>query len=97
MEYNEILISTDSGRPCRPLFYKKDDGSFSYESDLFLQQIKNNKLTWKNVIHGYYDKTTDEATGKSVNIKMLMKNIDKLEKTSCVLEYLDTQESEYII
>ena len=90
---NEILISTDSGRPCRPLFYKKDDGSFSYESDLFSQHVKNNKLKWNNIIEGYYDKKEEQST----NIKMIMKNIEKLEKTSCVLEYLDTQESEYII
>ena len=89
---NEIIIFTDAGRPTRPLFYMSND-NFSYNRENVIKLIKDNKLTWTQCIKGFGNKNNLLLKDSVINAK----NTSTLEKTSCVVEYIDTQEAEGII
>jgi DNA-directed RNA polymerase II subunit RPB2 len=89
---NEIIVFSDGGRLCRPIYYIKKDKmpSFAREFDDF------EKITWKQLTGGIakhkviYDSnkiySQDELYGN--------KKEDFLDNNSCVIEFIDTQESE---
>ena len=93
---NEILICTDAGRACRPLFYMKgseydraDDETMSYTNPLFFKKIEDNTITWKELTCGIELNTLK----KFENVL----NIKKIENNMGILEFIDTQEAEGIV
>ena len=95
---NVINIYTDSGRLCRPIFYN-DNNKASYNKDFIIEKIKKNDFSWEELVTGFAKKN------KSFNYKDLcayMKisdlyntnNLNELEETKAVIEYLDTAETE---
>ena len=49
----EILISTDAGRPCHPLYYMENNGKMSYERDIIEENLNNRTLTWNEALAGF--------------------------------------------
>ena len=53
IKQNAILIFTDGGRLCRPIFYRDED-KMSYEKSLNF--LKKGKYNWDNLISGFLEK-----------------------------------------
>jgi DNA-directed RNA polymerase II subunit RPB2 len=53
IKQNAILIFTDGGRLCRPIFYRDED-EMSYEKSL--KQLTLGKYTWDNLVSGFTEK-----------------------------------------
>ena len=53
---NEIIISTDKGRPMRPVFYALSGDIISWGRDEIIQKIINKKITWQELIMGFHKK-----------------------------------------
>ena len=99
---NEIHISTDAGRMTRPIFYVDENRKLSYESKDSMTKIVNRDYKWDQLLHGFSPKPekysvkdcktyTPEAlygtTTPEESLEVLLKN-------KCVVEYLDTSETE---
>lgn len=95
---NELIVFTDSGRLCRPIFYI-DDKTPSFKKKEILEKINNNNFSWNNLISGFSkknDENYDVNTCKYYKINELY-NTDKfedLENTEAIIDYIDTTESE---
>jgi DNA-directed RNA polymerase II subunit RPB2 len=53
IKQNAIMIFTDGGRLCRPIFYRDDD-KMSYENSL--KKLNDGKYTWDNLVSGFAEK-----------------------------------------
>ena len=53
IKQNSIMIFTDGGRLCRPIFYRDDD-EMSYEK--LVNFLKKGKYNWDNLISGFSEK-----------------------------------------
>jgi DNA-directed RNA polymerase II subunit RPB2 len=102
---NTILLSTDGGRLCRPIFYKDDHTKqFSFENEeiKFIQAGDDrHKDLWLKIITGFHSKNADiqynPYIGQYYSWTDLYPSIDRKEhvqKSKALLEYIDTQESE---
>jgi DNA-directed RNA polymerase beta subunit len=80
IKLNEILISTDAGRPCRPLFYKMLDGKWSQE-----REFKDN-INWFNYTKGFKNEENEL-------FKTQRKRMDLVNNGS-IVEFIDTMEGE---
>ena len=80
IKLNEILISTDAGRPCRPLFYKMLDGKWSQK-----REFKDN-INWFNYTKGFKNKENEL-------FKTQRKRKDLVNNGS-IVEFIDTMEGE---
>ena len=102
---NTIFIYTDSGRLCRPIFYKDDD-KFSYENDKVIKMIENDEFTWEQLLTGFNDKKISSFKANSNTIYELSQLYDnvgeetnpaKLSKfidNKAIIDYIDTSETE---
>jgi DNA-directed RNA polymerase II subunit RPB2 len=101
IEKDELIIFTDAGRLCRPLFYiNKDTEKVSYENPSVLNKIKTDDFTWNELISGFLKK---EDPNFSIDSCKLYENIsdlysvssmDELAQHQSVVEYIDTSETE---
>jgi len=84
---NEIIVWTDSGRPCRPLFYmySKKNNILSYERPDVIDMFEKNKISFKQMIKGFGNYNEFENTEMLDGL---------LQKQSSVVEYVDTIECE---
>ena len=95
---NELIVFTDSGRLCRPIFYI-DNKTPSFKKKEILEKINSNNFSWNNLISGFSkknDENYDVNTCKYYKIDELY-NTDKfedLENTEAIIDYIDTTESE---
>ncbi len=95
---NIINIYTDAGRLCRPIFYN-DNNKASYNKDFIIEKIKKNDFSWEQLITGFAKKN-DSFNYKNLCSYMKISdlyntnNIDDLEETKAVIEYLDSAETE---
>ena len=90
--FNELYISTDGGRCCRPLPVVKDN-KLLLNNDI-ISKLKVNLYNWENLISGFDNKKSrldyyncDYDCRENIN-----NLISSLEKTQGVLEYIDTDE-----
>jgi len=95
---NELIIFTDSGRLCRPVFYV-DDKKPAFKRKEILEKINNNSFTWSNLVSGFAKKKINDYnlnTCEFYKINDLYDTTDfeKLENTEAVIEYIDTAEEE---
>ena len=104
---NIINIYTDSGRICRPIFYKEPGAKkMSFESDTIIDRIKGGKFTWEQLICGFNSRKLDKFhpnNYKMYNLPELYENVKeetnplKLQTfidNKAIIDYIDTNESE---
>ena len=95
---NELIIFTDSGRLCRPVFYVKDN-LVSFKKIQILEKINSTKFSWNDLINGFAAKKVKDFDVNSCNIYDIKElydidDFDKLEATEGIIDYLDTSEEE---
>ena len=94
---NEILIATDSGRPCHPLFYMTKNGTLSFERESVMEKLNSGELTWNEALTGFLNIKQTNLTVCDIHAQAKYMNPDilaSLNASSSVIEYLDTQELE---
>ena len=105
---NSIFISTDGGRMCRPIFYKDEiTNEYCFENKSIWSKIENllNKrstdsklLLWNSIISGFHPKKIANYNPyKNVFYEwkdLYDVNPTEIKHNKCLLEYLDTQETE---
>ena len=95
---NELIVFTDSGRLCRPVFYVKDKEA-SFKNKQILEKINSNEFSWNNLISGFAAKKIKEFDVNNCNIYDITElyetdNFDNLEPTEGIIDYVDTSEEE---
>jgi len=99
---NEILIYTDSGRLCRPIFYYDAlDNHFTFERKEIISKLEKGNFKWKDLIIGFNDKNVIDYKLDSSKIYEPtelygVRDIKELFKTKIpgALEYIDAAEEE---
>ena len=96
---NELIVFTDSGRLCRPIFYIDENRKVSFKKKEILEKINGNNFTWKELIGGFAKKSDeyfDVNSCKYYKINELYNtdNFEKLENSEAIIEYIDTTEEE---
>lgn len=106
---NTIYIYTDSGRLCRPIFYKDDyTGKMSFESSKdILTRIEEGKFTWQQLITGFNKKRESlnfhHNNPKFFDLHELYLGVEsetnpaklsRFIKDKSVVEYIDASETE---
>ena len=95
IKQNAIMIFTDGGRLCRPIFYS-DDETMSYINSMEI--LKKGKYSWDDLVSGFTDKTKgivrkfDGFYKASELYGVVDTNI--VEKKKALLDYLDPNEEE---
>ena len=89
---NEIVIFCDGGRLCRPIYYIKKDKMPSYARDF----VEFDKITWSQLTRGMNKPKVMYNDNKIFSPNELYGNntMEFLEGNSCVIEFIDTQETE---
>jgi len=82
---NEIIVWTDSGRPCRPLYYMHDKNVLSYERPDVKERFDKKKITFTQIVGGFGNYELMEPKNAPDSL---------LKKQSSVVEYVDTIECE---
>lgn len=96
---NIIYIYTDGGRLCRPVFYIDKDVP-SYERKPIIEKVKADNFTWQQLITGFAEKTDGNFSISKCftygDVKSLYQsdNIETLQSTQAVIEYIDVSEEE---
>ena len=83
IKLNEILISTDAGRPCRPLFYKGIDGIWSHKKEF------KDDISWFNYTKGFNNEQNEHFKTE--------KTRQQLVKNASIIEFIDAFEGEGIM
>lgn len=106
---NTIYIYTDSGRLCRPIFYKDEySGKMSFESTKQIaERLENGDFTWMELIAGFNRKReTAHFQPNNAQFYSLPElytgidsetnpaKIDRFLKEKAVIEYIDPSETE---
>lgn len=99
---NEFIIYTDAGRLCRPIFYVDEvKKMISYNKPGILQKLKSGEFTWNELITGFNKRKDPLFSMDSCkvyeNIKEMYdieENIFDLVDKQCIIEYIDTAESD---
>lgn len=106
---NTIFIYTDSGRLCRPIFYKDEySGKMSFESSRdILERIEEGKFTWEQLVSGFNKKreSLNFHTNKpqfynlhelylGVETEINPAKLARFLKDKSVVEYIDASETE---
>ena len=100
---NELIIYTDSGRLCRPIFYIDEKTKMpSYNREGIIEKLKNREFKWLDLITGFLDKTNVDFSIESSAIysnSELYRNtsLDIINTNKSIIEYIDTSESETLL
>ena len=90
---NEIIISTDGGRPVRPLYYMMNN-QISYEREN-VQKAYADNISWRNITKGFGKRR--DILEENCKINVTQASVESLISNAAVVEYLDTQEAETIM
>jgi DNA-directed RNA polymerase II subunit RPB2 len=102
IEANELIIYTDAGRLCRPIFYIDETSKNpSYNKQSVLEKLKSNNYKWDDLIAGFASKK-ESAKFKIENCNYYnvpsdlynTSSFTQLSESQSILEYLDTSEAE---
>jgi len=95
-----IIISTDAGRMCRPVFYMREDGTPSYQAEGKFEKIKAGKFSWLEMTTGFAKKKDPNFSPSACKIYNDVTDLydapdaAALVGTEAVIEYIDTAEEE---
>lgn len=98
--YNEIVIYTDAGRPCRPLLYVyPDTKTISYDVEAIRKNLEENDFYWQDLFSGFMEKKVENYNMYEYKFYKLEelygdKSDKVLMENQAVLEYIDTSEQE---
>ena len=100
IRHNEIQISTDDGRLCRPILYTQENKP-SYKREKINTLIENDKFKWNNLISGFSPKQVSYSHSEcKIYEPSELYSIGGanettfLEKNACLIDYMDTNECE---
>ncbi len=89
---NELSISTDAGRLCRPAIYVSKNGVPADETEASLERLSTGAYSWKQLVSGFGAQTP------GVDAPCATADADEdalaLEQTAAPLGYIDTAETE---
>ena len=93
-----IFIYTDSGRMCRPIFYIDNDGAASFDKKTVIENLEKGNYSWNQLTTGIGDKKIQIPMHSceiyNENDVFDKTDDDTLNKSKCIIEYLDTAEEE---
>ena len=108
IKLNSIYIYTDSGRLCRPIFYRDYNNSkISIEKSDIMKKIKSKEFSWCDLVTGFNTKKkntnfhpfhsniyelNDLYTG--VQDEINPNKIDRFLSQNAIIDYIDSSESE---
>ena len=95
--FNELFISTDGGRCCRPLLIVENNNLVLTKQRV--QQLNNKIINWNNLVGGFMDERDKlDYYNCDYNCVKSKKNLlENLEKTQAVFEYIDVDELDNIL
>jgi DNA-directed RNA polymerase II subunit RPB2 len=104
---NTIIIYTDAGRVCRPIFYKNEEtNAMSFQSEHIMKKIKEGDFTWNELVTGFNEKKIENFNPNDMAMYELNElyngvseetNPAKLKKcieNKGIIDFIDTNESE---
>ena len=107
IKLNTIFIYTDTGRLCRPIFYRDElTGKISYDSPDIIKKIQDDAFTWDDLTTGFNKRKIagfNPSIGKIYELSELYEGIEtesnpaKLERflaKKAIIDYIDVGESE---
>jgi DNA-directed RNA polymerase beta subunit len=107
IKLNTIFIYTDSGRVCRPIFYRvPETNHFSIQNKEILKKIQEGDFSWSNLVTGFNNKRIENVEYTLPKIYELSElyvgvesesNPTKLERfiqDKAIIDYIDPSESE---
>jgi DNA-directed RNA polymerase II subunit RPB2 len=105
IKLNTIYIYTDSGRICRPIFYKDvDTGHFSFDKNKIIKLLKDDsKSIWLNLTTGFNKKIKSYDSNKLYKFNELYENKSSAKSPyeyedfitkKAIIDYIDPSESE---
>ena len=104
IEHKEIIILSDAGRLCRPMYIIDDEGKFLINN--LSEELETKAITWDRLIKGDKMEEIDELSKEHFNIPedLSIINNDEPENTdlylsyySSALEYIDIAESNTLL
>ena len=102
---NTIFIYCDSGRICRPIFYRDND-KLSITNSKIMEKIKKDQFSWEELTTGFNEKKNELYTKNHNQIFELgdlyeglkdetnIKKVDKLDVFKAPIDYIDSNETE---
>ena len=107
IKQNTIFIYTDSGRICRPIFYRDPESNkMSFENKSIQEHLKEDDFSWNNLITGFNRKKIKEFDPNNNNLYELHElyegvssesNPAKLQRfwdDKAIIDFLDASETE---
>jgi len=108
IKMNTIFIYTDSGRLCRPIFYKDENsGKLSFENAAIMDKLNKKEYSWLDLISGFNDKKTTAEYHKNqtriyelyelyagVNKETNPRKLQRFLSEKAIIDYIDCSESE---
>ena len=97
MGENTLVIFTDQGRLCRPIYYIDNDGVPSHHREPIREKIEANDFRWSELLRGFAPmKAGAESKGyyRDITDAYSAETFDQLKATQAVIEYIDTAETE---
>jgi len=108
IKINTIFIYTDSGRLCRPIFYRDENsGKLSFENEKIMEKLDKKEYSWLELISGFNEKKDTAEYHKNqtriyelnelyagVNKETNPRKIQRFLSEKAVIDYIDCSESE---
>jgi len=104
---NTIFIYTDSGRVCRPIFYRVPETThFSIQNKEIVKRIQEGEFTWSDLVTGFNRKNVENVESKLPQIYELNElyvgiesetnpaKIQRFSDDQAIIDYIDPSESE---
>jgi len=102
---NSIFIFCDSGRLCRPIYYRDVDGKLSIEREKYKEKLLKGQFSWEDLVTGFNEKK-NAAYYKNHNLifepgelyeglheETNINKIEKMKAHKALIDYIDSNES----
>ena len=108
---NTVFVYTDSGRLCRPIFYRDEyTGKMSYQSKSILKRLQDKSFSWTDLTTGFNKKREGVVFNSSemliydlfelyegVETETNPAKLERFIKDKAILDYIDNSESEHTL